>query len=66
MYFIFDKDDNQIKIHKDCNDKDYLKVLEHNYSELKDYFEHMLDECKIKENDEEENNEEKDNEDEEE
>ena len=63
MYFIFDKDDNPIKIHKDCNDKDDLKVLEYNYSEIKDYFEHMLDECKIRENNEEENNEEYDDED---
>ena len=42
MYYIYDEDNNVTKIHKDCNDENYLKVLEYNYLEINDYFKNIF------------------------
>ena len=50
IYIFYDEDERKVKIHKDCDDEDYLKVLQHYYSILDTESEEIFNKCNIDNN----------------
>ena len=47
MNIFYDEDEKRVKIHKNCDDEDYLKVLQHYYSILDTESEEIFNKCNI-------------------
>ena len=50
IYIFYDEDERKVQIHKDCDDEDYLKVLQHYYFILDTESEEMFNKCNIDNN----------------